>query len=175
MWLRDPVLERVNKFNPRCTEARLLGFSLKSSRYVVVDFDGRFRMVRTINRADADDRWKVVSPRDPFSALIWSQRQLNSHPREELEEKSILLRRIWRGIRLMLSHRTQIMTRGCFFFKQRDFMAHGTSDRCPGCRALISGGRAQGQHRGMTLRVRGRTKEDRGRESPSSCCSQSSG
>ena len=47
VWLRDPVLERVNKFNPRCTEARLLGFCLKSSRYIMVDFDGRFRMVRT--------------------------------------------------------------------------------------------------------------------------------
>ena len=66
MWLRDPVLERVNTFNPRCTEAMLLGFCLKSSRYIAVDFDGRFRMVRTIKRANADDRWKVVSPRDPF-------------------------------------------------------------------------------------------------------------
>ena len=47
---------------------------------------------------------------------IWSQRQLNSHAREELEEKSILLCSVWRGIRLTLSHRTQIMTQsggGC--------------------------------------------------------------
>ena len=48
------------KFNPRCTEARLLGFCLKSSRYIVVDLDGRFRV------------------------LTWSQRQLNSRVREEL-------------------------------------------------------------------------------------------
>ena len=34
VWFRDPFLERVNKFNPRCTEARLLGFCLKSSRYM---------------------------------------------------------------------------------------------------------------------------------------------
>ena len=62
VWLRDLILERANKFNPRCTEARLLGFCLlKSSRYVVVDFDGRSRTVRTINRANADDRWKVAS------------------------------------------------------------------------------------------------------------------
>ena len=33
------LLERVNKFNPRCTEAQLLGFCLKSSRNIVVDFD----------------------------------------------------------------------------------------------------------------------------------------
>ena len=68
VWLRDTVLERANKFNPRCTEARLLGLCLKSSRYIVVDFDGRFRMFQTIKRVNADDRWKVVSPRDPFSA-----------------------------------------------------------------------------------------------------------
>ena len=61
VWLRDPVLETASKFKPRFTEARLLGFCLKSSRYIVVDFDGRFRMVRTIKRANADDRWKVVS------------------------------------------------------------------------------------------------------------------
>ena len=48
VWLRDLALERANKFNPRCTEARLLGFCLKSSRYIVVDFDERFRMLRTI-------------------------------------------------------------------------------------------------------------------------------
>ena len=68
VWLGDPVLEKANKFNPRCTQARLLGFCLTSSCYIVVDFDGRFRMVRTIKRANADDRWKVVSPRDPLSA-----------------------------------------------------------------------------------------------------------
>ena len=75
VWLRDPALERANKFNPRCTEARLLGFCLKSSRHIVVDFDGRFRMVRTIKRANADDRWKVVSPRDPFSAAYLESTQ----------------------------------------------------------------------------------------------------
>ena len=68
VWLRDPVLERVNNFDPRCAEVRLLGFCLRSSRYVVVDFDGRFRLVRTIKRASPDDTWAVVSPRDPLSA-----------------------------------------------------------------------------------------------------------
>ena len=68
VWLKDPVLERVNKFNPRCTEERLLGFCLKSSSNIVADFDGRFRMAWTIKRANTDDRWKVVSPKDPVSA-----------------------------------------------------------------------------------------------------------
>ena len=52
------------------TEARLLGFCLKSSRYIVVDFDGRVRMVRTIKRANADERWKVVSQKDPLPEPI---------------------------------------------------------------------------------------------------------
>ena len=77
VWLRDPVPERANKFNPRCKETRLLGFCLKSSRYIVVDFDGRFRMVRTVKRASVDDRWKIVSPRDPFSGA-----DLESKPAE---------------------------------------------------------------------------------------------
>ena len=38
------------------------------------------------------------------------------------------------------------------YFKQSDSMAHGTSDRSPGCRALISGGRAQG-HTECRIRV----------------------
>ena len=93
----------------------MLGFCLKSSRYIVVDFDGRFRMVRTIKRANADDRWKVVSPRDPFSAA-----DLESTPAEVsfsrgARVKSILLRNEWRGIRLVLSRQIQIFIqfRGC--------------------------------------------------------------
>ena len=39
------MLERVNKFKTRCVEAKLLGFCLRSSRKVVVNFDGRFRFV----------------------------------------------------------------------------------------------------------------------------------
>ena len=104
------MLGRVNKFNPRCTKARLVGFCLMSSRYIVVDFDGRFRMVRTIKRASADDRWKVVSPRDPFSAA-----DLDSTPAEftcsrgtrgEGNPTAQHLERTW----LTLSRPIQIMT-----------------------------------------------------------------
>ena len=110
VWLRDAILERANKFNPRCTEARLLGFCLKSSRCIVVDFDGRFRMVRTIKKeptptTDGKLRRKWILSRPP----IRSQRQLNSRAQEELGERSILLRSVWRGIQLTLSRRTQNM------------------------------------------------------------------
>ena len=43
--------------------------------------------------------------------------------------------------------------------KQRDFMAHGTSDRCPGCRALVSGGRAQGHTEECRIRVEGELRK----------------
>ena len=42
VWLREPPLEKVNKFNPRCVEARLLGVCLRSSRYIVFDADSSF-------------------------------------------------------------------------------------------------------------------------------------
>ena len=38
-------------------------------------------------------------------------------------------------------------------------MAHGTSDRCPGCRALISGGRAQGHTEECRIRVEGEIRK----------------
>ena len=136
VWFRDPILERANKFNPRCTEAKLLGFCHKSSR-------GRFRMVRTIKRANADDRRKVVSQKDLFSAA-----DLESTPAEFTCS---------RGTRGEVNPAAQRLERHPvdalpadpdhdpvprrLYLKQRDFMAHGTSDRCPGCRALISGGR----------------------------------
>ena len=144
VWLRDSVLERVNRFNPRCTEARLLGFCVKSHRYIVVDFDGRFRMVRTIKRAHADDRWKVLSPRDPFSAA-----DLESTPAEftcsrgtrgEVNPAAQRLERHPVDALPPNPDHDPVPTR--LYLKQRGFMAHGTWDHCPGCRAPISGGRA---------------------------------
>ena len=159
VWLRDPVLERVNIFNPRCTEATLIGFCLKSSRYIVVDFNGRFR---TIKRANADDRWKVVSPRDPFSAAALestpAQFTCSRGTREEVNPAAQRLER--RPVDALPPNPNHDPVPRRLYLKQSDFMAHGTSDRCPGCRALISGGRAQ---------------EDRGGERSSSCRSQSSG
>ena len=37
-------------------------------RYIVVDFDVRFRLVQTVKRTSFEDRWKIASPSDPFSA-----------------------------------------------------------------------------------------------------------
>ena len=66
VWLRDPALERVNKFKPRCTEARLFGFCLKSSRYIVVGFDGRFRMVRTVKESQRRRQMESCVAERPF-------------------------------------------------------------------------------------------------------------
>ena len=154
----------------------------------LVDFDGRFRMVRTMKRANADDRWAVVSPRDLFSAGIWSEHQLNSRAQEELEEKSILLCNVWRGLQLMFSRPTQIMIlfRGGCTSSREDFMAHGTSDHCPGCRALVSGGRAQGRTEVCRTRIEGelrKTEEGKARlhaaatrvgDAPGACVEESS-
>ena len=38
-------------------------------------------------------------------------------------------------------------------------MAHGTSDRCPGCRTLVSGGCAQGHTEECRIRVEGEIRK----------------
>ena len=161
VWLRDPVLERVNKFNPRCTEARLLGFCLKSSRHIVVDFDGRFRMVRTIKRANADDSWKVVSPRDPFSVtdleLAPAEFTFSIGNRGEVNPAAQRLER--HPVDALPPDPNHDPVPRRLYLKQSDFMAHGTSDRCPGCRALISGGRAQGHTEEGRIRVEGEIRK----------------
>ena len=84
---------------------------------------------------------KLSHQTTPSRPLIESQRLPSSHAQEELGDKSILLRNAWRGTQLTL------------YLKQRDFMAHGTLDNCPGCRALVSGGRAQGHTEESRIRV----------------------
>ena len=41
----------------------------------------------------------------------------------------------------------------CLHLKQRDFMAHGTLDNCLGCRAVVSGARAQSHTEECRIRV----------------------
>ena len=67
VWLRELPLEKVNKFNPRCVVARLPGFCLRSSRYIVADFDGRFRFVGPALRAGGPSRHRETLSR----LVIW--------------------------------------------------------------------------------------------------------
>ena len=80
VWLRDPCSGKSEQVQPEMHRGEV---ALKSSRYIVPDFDGMFRMVRTVKRATADDRWKNVSPRILSRPPIWSRRQLSSHVRGE--------------------------------------------------------------------------------------------
>ena len=118
-------------------------------------FDGRFRTVRTM-RANADDRWKVVSPRDPFSAA-----DVESTPAEFTCSRGTTQGEVNPAAQRLERHpvdalppdRNRVPRR--LYLKQSDFMAHGTSDRFPGCRALVSGGRAQGHTEKCRIRVEG--------------------
>ena len=69
--------------------------------------------------------------------VICNQHQPNSRAQEELEGKPTLLHNVWRGLQLMFSRPIQIMILfrgGCTSCRETYFMAHGTSDHCPGCR-----------------------------------------
>ena len=56
--------QKVNKFTPRCVEARLLGFCLRSSRYIVVDFGRQVSLSRDSPDDSFEDKWKIASPSD---------------------------------------------------------------------------------------------------------------
>ena len=134
MWLRDPVLGRANKFNPRCTEARLLGFCLKSSLYIVVDFDGGSAWSGRSREPTLTTDGKSCHQEILSQPPIWSQRQPNSHVREGLGggEVNPAAQRFERHPVDALPpdpNRDPVPRR--LYLKQSNFMAHRTSDRCP--------------------------------------------
>ena len=145
VWLRDPVLERVTKFNPRCTEARS-GSASSHPAALWMTLTEDFAWSGQLREPTLTTDGKLCHQETLSQPPTWTQHQLNSRAQEELEEKSISLRNVWRGTRLTLSRSIQIMTlfrEGCTSNREISFMAHGTSDHCPGCRALVSGGRCR--------------------------------
>ena len=77
-----------------------------------------------------------------------------------LEEQSIPPQRLERHLVDVLPpdpNRDPVPRR--LYLKQSDFVAHGTSDRCPGCRASASGGRAQGHIEECRIRVEGEIRK----------------
>ena len=162
------MLDRVNKFNPRCVEAQFLGSCLRSSRHVVVDFDGRFRLVRTVKRGSSDDRWTGVQSRDFYSVgdleMTPAEFTCSRGTRGEVNPAAQRLERQPADVLPPNPDHDPVPRR--LYLKQKDFLAHGTSDHCPGCRALVSGGRAQGHTEDCRIRVEGerrKTKEESGR------------
>ena len=118
-------------------------------------------MVQTTKRANADDRWKVVSPRDPFSAA-----NLESTPAEFTCSRGTrgdvnpAAQRLERHLVCALPpHPNRVPDPRRLYLKQSDLMAQGTSDRCPGCRALVSDGRAQGHTEECRIRVEGELRK----------------
>ena len=102
-------------------------------------------------RANADDRWKVASQMGPFSAA-----DSESTPAEFTCS---------RGTRREVNPAAQRLERHPVDALSPDPehepvpRRHGTSDRCPGCRALISAGRAQGHTEECRIRVEGELRK----------------
>ena len=68
-------------------------------------------MVRTIKRASADGRWKVVSLRDLSPAADVESTPAEFTCSRGTPGKSIPLQNEWRGIRFMLFRQTRIVIR----------------------------------------------------------------
>ena len=102
-----------------------------------------------------------VSPRDPFSAA-----DLESTPAEFTcsrgtrgEVNSAAQRLERHSVDVLPPDPIRDPVPRKLHLKQSDFTAHGTSDRCPGCRAVVSGGRAQGHTEECRIRVLGEIKK----------------
>ena len=93
---------------------------------------------------------------------IWSQHLVNSCWRGTQGEVNPAAQRLERHpVDALTPNPDQDPVPRRLYLKQRDFMAHGTSDHCPGCTALVSGSREEGQ-----IRVEGelrKTEEGRTR------------
>ena len=108
---REPPLEKVNKFNPRCVEARLLGFCLRSSRHIVANFGASFRSGWTVKRTSFEDRWEIASPSDLSRRETSSELPLSSRAQRGRGAKSIPPPSVRRGCRPMSLHPVWIMSR----------------------------------------------------------------
>ena len=95
---------------------------------------------------------------------------------QDIVEQSMLLHNVWRGIRLMLSRQIQttIQIREGRTSSRVTSWRTGRQIAVHVCRALISGGRAQGHTEECRSSVEGEIRKTGG-ESSSSCRSQSSG
>ena len=153
---RETPLVKVNKFNPRRVKARLLGLCLRSSRYIVVHFDIRFRFARTVKRASPEDRWTIASPRDLFSAgdLEVTPAEFACSRRTQGEVNPADQRLEGPPADALSPNPDHEPVP-----RQKDFLEHGTSDHCAGCRALVSGGRSQGHTEGCGIRVDGKLRK----------------
>ena len=133
----------------------MLGFCLESSRYIVV---------REVPHGPDDQesqrcrQMESCVTKRSFLGRRFGVNASRIHFFEELGRKSIPLHNDWRGIPLMPDPNRDPVPRR-LYLKQSDFMAHGTSDRCPGCRASVSGGRVQGHTEECRIRVEGEIRK----------------
>ena len=130
--------------------------------------DGRFRFVRMVTRTSPDDRWTAVSPRDPFSVgdleMTAADFTCSMGTRGEVNPAALRLERP--PVDALPPNPDHEPVSRRLHLKPRDVLAHGTSDHCPGCRALVSVGRAQGHTEECQIRVEGmlgNTEEGRAR------------
>ena len=164
--LREPPLEKVAKHEPRWRQARLLGYCLHSSRYIVVDFNDKIVLVRTVKRAEEQSRWAAEEPADPFFGedlnVTPSEHQCEGAPRADVRPAAPRPERAPAAAPDLPPDHEPAARR--VYLRQEDFIKHGTSPHCPGCRALTRGGRAQAHSEACRVRLEGELeKSERGR------------
>ena len=100
-------------------------------------------------------RWKIASPNNRFSAadLEVTPAEFTCSTGARCEVNPVAKRFERAPVDVLAPGPDHEPLPSWLYLKQSDFLAHRTSDHCPGCRAPVSGGRAQGHTEESGIRV----------------------
>ena len=151
VWYRVGPLTPGSKADDRMVEGRFVGFQLKTGQYIVVA-NGEIVAARTIRRMPAEERWKDPEKVLDVGILPWDQpgrarsecvRPGGSRDQEGPAAASVPPPPPPAGS----GHSRRV------YLKHSDFLEHGLSESCPGCRAVKLGVRAQGHSAACRARM----------------------
>ena len=150
VWYRPGPLSARSKADDRMTEGRFVGFQLKTGQYLVIS-GGEVVAARTVKRMPEEDRWKDPEHILDVGVLPWDQ---PGRPRAEAVRPAGERDQAEKVVEAHLPPPPagQGLPRRVYL-KHGDFVAHGLTESCPGCRAIKLGTRAQGHSAACRARM----------------------
>ena len=131
-------------------EGRFVGFKLRTSEYVVIA-DGEAIAARTIKRMPDGDRWSEPEKILDVGVLPWDQPGRPwaeaVRPAGERDQAEKVAESHLPPPPAGTGHARRV------YLKHGDFLEHGLSESCPGCRAIKLGIKAQGHSAACRARM----------------------
>ena len=150
VWYRPGPLSGGTKAEDRMVEGRFVGFKLRTGEYVVIT-DGEAVAARTIKRMPEGDRWSEPEKILDVGVLPWDQpgrpRAEAVRPAGERDREEKVVESHLPPPPAGTGHARRV------YLKHGDFLEHGLSESCPGCRAIKLGIKAQGHSAACRARM----------------------